>query len=122
MNITQTSIKDLLVIEPRTFADDRGWFFESFSVDQFNQNNLPSNFVQDNHSFSVKGVLRGLHFQKPPHAQGKLVRCTMGVLWDVAVDLRKESPTYKKWFGIELSAENKKCCIYQRDLLMVFTQ
>lgn len=108
MDVKETPIKDLVIIEPKVFGDDRGWFLESFSINAFKNTGLPYEFVQDNHSFSTKGVLRGLHFQKTPHAQGKLVRCTKGKLWDVAVDLRKSSPTYKKWFGLELSAENKK--------------
>lgn len=108
MKITNTEIKDLMIIEPQVFGDDRGWFCESYSKEKFKEAGLPYDFVQDNHSFSTKGVLRGLHFQKPPHAQTKLVRCTRGALWDVAVDLRKNSETYKQWFGLELSQENKK--------------
>ncbi len=108
MNITPTPIADLLIVEPRVMHDDRGYFYESFNADAFAEHGLPRDFKQDNHSFSVKGVLRGLHFQLPPKAMGKLVRCTRGKVWDVAVDLRKDSPTYKQWFGLELSPETKK--------------
>ncbi len=107
MNIIETPIQDLIIIEPKIFGDDRGWFTESFSAAKFKKLGIPYNYVQDNHSYSQKGVLRGLHFQKDPDAQGKLVRCVRGRLWDVAVDLRTDSPTYKKWFGIELTAEKK---------------
>ncbi|PIW36793.1 MAG: dTDP-4-dehydrorhamnose 3,5-epimerase [Candidatus Kerfeldbacteria bacterium CG15_BIG_FIL_POST_REV_8_21_14_020_45_12] len=107
MEIIPTPIKDLVVIQPKVFGDDRGWFFESWSQADFVKNGLPTDFVQDNHSFSQKGVLRGLHFQNPPSAQGKLVRCVKGRLWDVAVDVRQNSPTFKQWFSIELSAEAK---------------
>lgn len=98
----------LLVIEPEVFADERGFFMETFSADKFAALGLPTEFLQDNHSASVKGVLRGLHFQLPPKPMGKLVRCTRGRVWDVAVDLRQASMTYKQSFGIELSAQNKK--------------
>ena len=112
MNIIETKIKDLLIFEPRVFADERGWFMESFNQKNFEQalaeRNLPiPNFVQDNHSMSQKGVLRGLHYQKAPYAQGKLVRVVQGRAWDVAVDIRPESETYGEWVGVELSAENK---------------
>jgi len=107
MKFIKNEINDLLVIEPNVFRDQRGWFSESYNQDVFNENELDIIFVQDNHSFSAqKGVLRGLHFQNNPNAQTKLVRCTKGSIWDVAVDLRKSSSTYLKWFGIELSAEN----------------
>lgn len=108
MTITPTPIADLLIVEPKVLHDDRGYFYESFNADAFAAQGLPSVFTQDNHSFSVKGVLRGLHFQLPPKAMGKLVRCTRGRIWDVAVDVRKNSPTYKQWFGLELSVDNKK--------------
>jgi dTDP-4-dehydrorhamnose 3,5-epimerase len=98
----------LLVLEPEVFADERGFFMETFNADKFAALGLPTAFAQDNHSASVAGVLRGLHFQLPPKAMGKLVRCTRGKIWDVAVDLRKDSVTYKQSFGIELSADNKK--------------
>ena len=98
----------LLVVEPEIFGDERGFFMETFNADKFAALGLPTEFKQDSHSASVKGVLRGLHFQLPPKAMGKLVRCTRGRVWDVAVDLRTGSSTYKQSFGLELSAENKK--------------
>ena len=112
MKIEQTKIEGLLIIHPQVFGDDRGWFMESFNHQRFAQVleelNLPvPTFVQDNHSLSQKGVLRGLHFQKTPYAQGKLVRVVQGRVWDVAVDIRPESKTYGEWVGLELSAENK---------------
>ena len=102
-------IPDLLLIEPKVFKDDRGFFFESFNKKDF-ENAVGKNitFVQDNHSKSSQGVLRGLHYQKPPFEQGKLVRVIQGEVWDVAVDIRKNSPTYGQWCGEILSAENKK--------------
>ena len=109
MKATPTKIPDVFVIEPRVFGDDRGFFFESFNEKAFNAatgNSLP--FVQDNHSRSVKGVLRGLHYQLPPKAQGKLVRVVQGEVFDVVVDIRKDSPTYGEWVGEALSADNKK--------------
>lgn len=109
MKFIKTEIKDLIVIEPNIFGDHRGWFSESYNSEVFKQNDIDIVFIQDNHSFSAqKGVLRGLHFQNEPKAQTKLVRCTKGRIWDVAVDLRKSSPTYLKWFGIELTADNHK--------------
>ncbi|NLU51723.1 MAG: dTDP-4-dehydrorhamnose 3,5-epimerase [Clostridiaceae bacterium] len=109
MKITLTKIKDLFIIEPILFGDNRGWFFESYSKLKLSEHGIECDFVQDNHSFSaLKGTLRGLHFQLNPKAQAKLVRCTRGSILDVAVDLRKGSPTYKQWVAIELSADNKK--------------
>jgi dTDP-4-dehydrorhamnose 3,5-epimerase len=109
MNIITTKIKDLYIIESKLFSDNRGWFLESYNYDIFKNHGIDITFVQDNHSFSVrKGVLRGLHFQRYPYSQTKLVRCTKGKIWDVAVDLRKSSATYLEWLGIELSAENHK--------------
>jgi dTDP-4-dehydrorhamnose 3,5-epimerase len=109
MNVFKTPIKDLLVIEPNVFGDNRGWFSESYNENTFIENGIYIKFVQDNHSYSAqKGVLRGLHFQTNPHAQTKLVRCTRGKIWDVAVDLRKSSPTYLKWYGLELTEDNHK--------------
>ncbi len=102
-----TTIPDLILIEPDVFGDDRGFFYESYNAEKFAELGITTAFRQDNHSFSLAGVLRGLHFQLPPKSMAKLVRCTRGRLWDVAVDLRKNSPTYLKWFGVELSAENK---------------
>jgi dTDP-4-dehydrorhamnose 3,5-epimerase len=106
--ITTTPIDGVLVLEPKVFGDARGFFFESFNARDFAQaTGLDVVFVQDNHSKSAKGVLRGLHYQVQ-HAQGKLVRVTQGAVFDVAVDIRKGSSTFGKWFGLELSAENNK--------------
>ncbi len=106
---TETELKDVWVFEPRIFSDDRGFFFESFRQDAFNAiNGKEVVFVQDNESLSSKGVVRGLHFQTTPFAQGKLVRVVQGRVLDVAVDLRKSSPTFGQHMTIELSAENKK--------------
>jgi len=107
MKIIKTPIKGLLVINPRVFGDDRGYFFESWSKQSFAEAGLDLDFVQDNQSISSKGVLRGLHFQNPPYAQGKLVRVIKGAVLDVALDIRKDSPTYGQHFSIELSEENK---------------
>lgn len=109
MNIIKTEIEDVIIIEPRIFEDERGYFYESFNHKQFEEaigRNI--SFVQDNHSKSNKGVLRGLHYQLPPMAQGKLVRVIQGEVFDVAVDIRKSSPTFGKWVGEVLSADNKK--------------
>jgi len=109
MEVIKTDIKGLYIIETKVFEDNRGWFTESYSAKKFKNKGLDIEFIQDNHSLSKeKGVLRGLHFQLTPKAQTKLVRCTTGSIYDVAVDLREGSPTYKKWIGVELSAENKK--------------
>ncbi|WP_429090599.1 dTDP-4-dehydrorhamnose 3,5-epimerase [Aeromonas rivipollensis] len=109
MNIIDTKIPDVKIIEPKVFGDERGFFFESFNQQQFETAiGYSVNFVQDNHSKSSKGVLRGLHYQLPPHAQGKLVRCVVGEVFDVAVDIRKSSPTFGQWVGVHLSAENKR--------------
>ncbi|EFE23680.1 dTDP-4-dehydrorhamnose 3,5-epimerase [Edwardsiella tarda ATCC 23685] len=109
MNVIKTDIPDVLIFEPKVFGDDRGFFFESFSMKVFNEAvGRQVEFVQDNHSKSSKGVLRGLHFQLSPYAQGKLVRCTVGEVFDVAVDIRESSPTYGKWIGVNLSGENKR--------------
>jgi dTDP-4-dehydrorhamnose 3,5-epimerase len=106
--VTQTPIDGVLVLEPKVFGDARGFFFESFNARDFEQaTGLKETFVQDNHSNSAKGVLRGLHYQVQ-HPQSKLVRVTHGAVFDVAVDIRKGSPTFGQWFGQELSAENKK--------------
>jgi len=104
--IRTTPIDGLLVIEPKVFADERGFFMESFKASDFAAFGITQNFVQDNHSKSRKGVIRGLHFQRAPYAQGKLVRVTHGCAWDVAVDLRKGSPTFGTWCAVELSADN----------------
>lgn len=108
MNVTETGIKDLVVLEPRVFPDARGYFFESFNKKALESKGLHYDFIQDNQSKSSYGVVRGLHFQLPPHAQSKLVRVLVGEIYDVAVDLRTNSSTYGKWFGVKLSAENKK--------------
>lgn len=108
MNVIATPLEGLLVLEPRVFGDDRGFFYESFNARRFAElTGVTLPFVQDNHSRSAKGVLRGLHYQIQ-QAQGKLVRATAGSVYDVAVDLRRSSPTFGQWYGIELSAENKK--------------
>ncbi len=107
MEISKTDISGLLVIKPRVFKDDRGYFFESFRSDIFSDPGIEKTFVQDNESMSQKGVLRGLHFQKPPFAQAKLVRVVRGAVLDVAVDIRKGSKTYGQHMKIELSGENK---------------
>ena len=108
MKVTPLAIADVLLIEPQVFGDERGFFFESFNHTKFERAiGRPVAFVQDNHSKSVKGVLRGLHFQHPK-PQGKLVRVTQGEVFDVAVDIRKDSPTFGQWVGERLSADNKK--------------
>ena len=108
MQIQTTAIPDLLIIEPTVFGDDRGFFYESFNQKRFAElTGINPNFVQDNHSKSAKGVLRGLHYQIQ-QTQGKLVRVTAGEVFDVTVDLRKSSPTFGKWVGVTLSAENKR--------------
>ena len=103
----ETKIKDLYIIEPKVFGDERGYFMETYSQKAFEEAGLTMKFVQDNESKSKKGVLRGLHFQTK-HTQGKLVRVTQGEVWDVAVDLRKGSPTFGQWEGVHLSSENKR--------------
>lgn len=107
MEIIETKIKGLLIIKPTVFQDDRGYFFESYNREKFTNAGISYTFVQDNESKSQKGVLRGLHFQNPPWAQGKLVRVMKGAVLDVAVDIRKNSPTYGQWDSIELSESNK---------------
>lgn len=107
-SVTKTNLPEVLILEPKVFGDDRGFFFESFNQKDFQQaTGLDVNFVQDNHSKSSQGVLRGLHYQIQ-HAQGKLVRVTQGAVFDVAVDLRRSSPNFGKWVGLELSADNKR--------------
>lgn len=109
MNVIATALPEVLIFEPRVFADERGWFMESYNQAVFEKAvGYAAPFVQDNHSYSKCGVLRGLHFQLPPYAQGKLVRATQGSVWDVAVDIRKSSPTFGQWVGVELSAENRR--------------
>ncbi|MDY0348431.1 MAG: dTDP-4-dehydrorhamnose 3,5-epimerase [Tenuifilaceae bacterium] len=114
MKFTPSEIPDVVILEPDVFEDERGWFMESFNERRFLEGlkklglPLPGPFVQDNHSLSHKGVLRGLHYQLPPHAQGKLIRVVQGAAFDVAVDIRKNAPTFGQWVGMELSARNKK--------------
>lgn len=108
MKIVETFIKGLLIVEPIVFRDERGYFFESYNKTKFKDLGIDIEFIQDNQSFSNKGILRGLHYQNPPFAQTKLVRVLEGEIIDIAVDLRKDSPTYRKSFRILLSAENKK--------------
>lgn len=108
MNIIQTSIAGVVIIEPRLFKDDRGYFFESFSEREFNAQIREVKFVQDNESMSSYGVMRGLHFQRPPYTQSKLVRCVKGAVLDVAVDIRKGSPTYGQHVAVELTEENHR--------------
>ena len=108
MKIKETPLKDCYIIEPTVFEDDRGYFYEKFNEKKFEElTGLNGHFVQDNISKSSYGVLRGVHLQKGEHAQAKLVSCLEGKVWDVAVDLRKDSPTFGKWFGVELTPENK---------------
>ena len=108
MNVIQTEINGVVIIEPRVFGDSRGYFFESFSEKNFKEQVADVDFVQDNQSKSCYGVVRGLHFQKPPHAQAKLVRVVKGRVLDVAVDLRKGSPTYGKHVAVELTEDNHR--------------
>ena len=109
MQVTRLDIEGLMVLEPRVFEDERGAFFESFNLARFREaTGLDVDFVKDNHSISHKNVLRGLHYQVAPHAQGKLVRVVRGAAWDVAVDIREGSPTYGKWAAVELTATNRK--------------
>ena len=106
MEIIETPISGLLIIKPKIFKDDRGYFFESYNKRNFQQAGIDVDFVQDNESCSVKGVVRGLHFQKPPYAQSKLVRCVKGKVLDIALDIRKDSATYGQYYGVELSEDN----------------
>lgn len=114
MKLLATPLPGVVIVEPSVFKDDRGWFYESFSEPKFHAGlkelglPAPRPFVQDNHSCSSTGVLRGLHYQLPPHPQGKLVRVVRGKVWDVAVDIRRASPHFGQWFGLELSAENRR--------------
>lgn len=108
MEIIKTAIEGVVIIEPRLFKDDRGYFFESFSQREFNEKVAQVEFVQDNESMSCYGVMRGLHFQRPPFAQSKLVRCVKGAVLDVAVDIRKGSPTYGQHVAVELTEDNHR--------------
>ena len=107
MNVTKTPLPGVVIVEPRVFTDDRGFFLETYNSARFRDAGLPEHFVQDNHSRSKRGVLRGLHYQEP-NAQGKLVRCTRGAIFDVAVDIRTGSPTFGKWFGVELTGDSQR--------------
>lgn len=109
MKVIATSIPEVLIIEPQVIEDERGFFMESFNQQRFEQTiGASASFVQDNHSHSKRGVLRGLHYQIGERAQGKLVRVALGAVFDVAVDLRRGAPTFKRWIGVELSAENRR--------------
>jgi dTDP-4-dehydrorhamnose 3,5-epimerase len=121
MKIIHTSLPGLLIIEPKVFEDERGYFFESFNKNAFVEANLKFNFVQDNQSKSGYGVVRGLHYQLNPHAQTKLVRVLEGKIFDVCVDIRKGSPTFGKWERVELSEENKRQAIVPRGLAHGFS-
>jgi len=115
MQIINTKIPGVLILEPQVFKDPRGWFMESWSAAKFHAAGIEYNFVQDNHSYSaMKGVLRGIHFQNGSAAQAKLVRVTRGAVLDVAVDLRKGSPTYKQWVSARLTSENKRQLLIPR--------
>jgi dTDP-4-dehydrorhamnose 3,5-epimerase len=107
MNIIETGFEGLLIIQPKVFTDSRGYFFESYKLETFLKAGIPFNPVQDNESRSMQGVIRGLHYQLEPFAQAKLIRVVMGKIYDVAVDLRKNSSTYGKWYGIDLDSDNK---------------
>ncbi|UWQ43749.1 dTDP-4-dehydrorhamnose 3,5-epimerase (plasmid) [Leisingera aquaemixtae] len=121
MQIEETGLPGLKVLTPARFGDARGFFSESWNKRRLQEQGIDLEFVQDNHSLSVQaGTLRGLHFQAPPHAQDKLVRCGRGALFDVAVDIRKGSPAYGKWFGIELTAENGKQLLVPKGFLHGF--
>lgn len=121
MNVIRTEIEDVLILEPRVFGDDRGFFYESFNQSAFEHIlGYPVSFVQDNHSRSSKNVLRGLHFQRGEYAQDKLVRCTHGAVFDVAVDIRPNSVSFGKWVGVLLSADNKQQLWIPKGLLMAF--
>jgi dTDP-4-dehydrorhamnose 3,5-epimerase len=105
---TPTSLSGLVVIDPQVFTDDRGFFMESWNAREFAAGGLDLSFAQEGHSRSARGVLRGLHFQQPPHAMGKLVRCIHGRVFDVAVDIRRHSPTFGRWLGFDLSPANRR--------------
>lgn len=129
MIVENTHIPDLLILSPRVFEDQRGYFFESFRADVLADHGVTIKFIQDNESMSNKGVLRGLHMQAPPFGQAKLIKVVKGAIYDVAVDVRKASPTYGQYFGIELNGENRKmlyvpegfahgfCCLQDRTIV-----
>ncbi len=121
MTLNETAINGVFEIEPKIFGDNRGWFYESYSKDKFEKLGITSEFIQDNRSFSAqKGTLRGLHCQTNPKAQAKLITCLKGAILDVAVDIRKGSPTYMKWIAVELNEENKKMLFIPRGCLHGF--
>ena len=121
MQTEQTALPGVMIVTPARFGDARGWFSETWNATRMAEAGLDLAFVQDNHSFSAqKGTLRGLHYQRPPHAQDKLVRCTRGAILDVAVDIRKGSPTYGKWLGVTLSAENGRQLLIPKGFLHGF--
>ncbi|MBQ7838447.1 MAG: dTDP-4-dehydrorhamnose 3,5-epimerase [Clostridia bacterium] len=121
MKLTETAIEGVYEIEPQVFGDNRGWFYESYSKEKLEKLGIKADFVQDNRSFSAtKGTLRGLHCQTDPKAQSKLITCLQGAILDVAVDIRKGSPTYMKWIAVELNAENKKMLFIPKGCLHGF--
>jgi dTDP-4-dehydrorhamnose 3,5-epimerase len=121
MLVEKTKLPDVMLITPRRFGDARGWFMETFNAPRMAEAGLAMNWVQDNQSYSAaKGTLRGLHYQRPPHAQDKLVRCSRGALLDVAVDFRTGSPTFGKWISVELSAENGRQLLVPKGFLHGF--
>lgn len=121
MQIEKTALEGVVILTPRRFGDDRGWFCETWNVERMREAGLDLPFVQDNHSFSAAiGTLRGLHYQRAPHAQDKLVRCTVGTIYDVAVDFRRGSPTFGKWVGVELSAQNGRQLLVPKGFLHGF--
>ena len=121
MQVAQTSLPGVVIITPARFGDARGWFSETWNADRMRAAGLEIDWVQDNHSFSAQvGTLRGLHFQAPPRAQDQLVRCTRGAIFDVAVDIRRGSPTYGQWFGVELTADNSKQLLVPKGFLHGF--
>jgi dTDP-4-dehydrorhamnose 3,5-epimerase len=121
MKIEPTALPDVMILTPNRFGDDRGWFSETFNAARMQAAGLTMDWVQDNHSMSAKpGTLRGLHYQRPPHAQDKLVRCSRGAIWDVAVDVRVGSPTYGKWVGVDLTPENGRQLLVPKGFLHGF--
>lgn len=121
MNFIKTEIDGVIIIEPKIFKDERGYFFESYNEEEFKKNGIPNRFVQDNQSKSCKNVIRGLHMQKEPYAQAKLVRVIKGKVWDVAVDVRPNSPTFGKYVAVELSEENQRQLFIPRGFLHGFS-
>ena len=121
MQIDQTALQGVVILTPARFGDDRGWFSETWNASRMAGLGLAIDFVQDNHSMSgAVGTLRGLHYQRPPHAQDKLVRCTRGAIFDVAVDIRRGSPTYGQWVGLDLTAANGKQLLVPKGFLHGF--